>query len=76
MEGQPQSNETLNIEQAEREIELVWQQINQFGGVSNEHDLIENLRKSLREGLITPENAVAKAHEIFHAKNGVDTHYR
>ena len=53
---------------AEREIDIILKQTLSLGRIGEEKDKIENLLQAMNEDKISPEDAVAAAHEILSEK--------
>jgi ABC-type transporter Mla maintaining outer membrane lipid asymmetry ATPase subunit MlaF len=62
--------------EGEIKIRQIFQMICQFGAVSGEKDLLDNIIKKMYADEITPEKAIQEAREILEDKNGFLTMYR
>lgn len=62
--------------ESEIKIKQIFQMICQFGAVSGEKDLLDNIIKKMYADEVTPEEAVCEAQKILEDKNGFLTMYR
>lgn len=72
----PIPEKKFTINEATREIEMIWGMIGQFGAVTNEKDLLDNLVIDMKSSKITPDEAVERANLVMTSKNGFGTMYR
>lgn len=76
MDTPPQTERVFSVQEARNEIEMIRGMIGQFGAITNEMDLLDNILVDMKSDKITPNKAVEMANVVMTSKNGFTTMYR